>query len=184
MIQLTDDNLRDIKFDTLLEINLPCWIAGGCILDILDNQTPSDIDIFFPSKNHKERAKNFIIKQGGKCTLTRPNGYKILYNDIFYDFIFNGSTTPEETIEMFDYTVCGIAIDKSKKIYTLPQFEQHWKNKILYYTGNDTTPSKHSSNKAKRLLRYLQKGYWLTNSMLIKWLNQAIQDQIEKSQKR
>ena len=173
MIQLSKQQLIDINFDILSVFDSYCWIAGGCILDAIDGVPSNDIDIFFESEEKKIKAATCF--KGAKLKATFPNGYRFLYNRVIYDIIYMGDT-PSDVINNFDYTVCGIAIDKHKKIYTVPDFEKHWKTKELHYTGNDQTPGKHAANKSKRLLRYLEKGYKMSDIMLKKWLNQAIDD--------
>lgn len=180
---LSQQILDAINFKVLDTFNSYCWIAGGAISDSLFGIKPNDIDIFFPSIQEKYQAKDLLISKGAELLDSKPNGFRVMYNDIKFDIIHLGET-PLETIKSFDYSICGIAIDNRKEIFTLPNYEYDLYSKHLIYLNNDATPGKHPVNKADRLLRYLNKGYTISNENLKNWLNQLINDQKERVQKK
>ncbi len=81
---------------------------------------------------------------------------------------------PQSTIEQFDYTCCAVAVDKNKKFTYHKDYFNHLESKELHYIGNH--PNKFYLNKAKRLLRLLDKGFTLDQENMEKWLNTLIKD--------
>lgn len=172
-MDLTDANLKKIKFDVLSEFNSDCWIAGGAITDFLLGQRIKDIDIFFPSDKDKIKAKNKLINMGAKFMYEYPLGLAVKYKGMSYDLVHLGAT-PQETIDQFDYTCCAIAVDKNKKFTYHDDYFEHIERKELHYIGNH--PNRFYVNKAKRMLRYFDKGFNIDNENLETWLYTLIKD--------
>jgi hypothetical protein len=172
-MNLTDENLKKIKFNILSEFNSDCWIAGGAITDFLLGRKIRDIDIFFPSEKDMGKAKNKVLSMGGKLSYEYTQGFNMKYKGCFYDLGYLGSS-PKETIDKFDYTVCCISVDKNKKFLYHDEYFDHLDKMELHYLGNH--PNKFYLNKAKRMLRYLDKGFSINQEQTEKWLNMLIKD--------
>lgn len=179
---IPDYILNKINFSILDMFDSYCWIAGGAISDALMSRYINDIDIFFPTVREKDIAKDTVLANGGTLIDTKPNGHRMILNDQKIDIIHIGRN-PLETILSFDYSICCIAIDKNKQVYKLPNYDNDLKERRLTYMNNDATPGKHPVNKADRLLRYLKKGYTISNTELKNWLDQLIKDQEERVRK-
>ena len=176
----TEQNLKKIKFEMLSEFNADCWIAGGAITDLYLGRKIRDIDIFFGSNSEVVKAKNKLISIGGKLIFEYPQGFNVKYKGMNYDLAHIGANV-HETIENFDYTVCAIAVGKDKKFIYHKDYFDHLEKMELHYAGNH--PNKFYVNKAKRLLRYMDKGFSLDEENLEKWLNTLIKDH-KKPQRR
>ena len=167
--------LDNINFDILQYFDSYCWIAGGALTSVLMDETPKDIDIYFPSEADKIRAAAKILDAGGVFCVNYPNCIRVEYKSLIYDLVYLKPTV-EETISSFDFTICGIAIDKFKKIFTVKNFEKDFKEKQLYHDGPDITLNKNAVNKCVRLLRYINKGFTINDKSLKMFLEQAIKD--------
>ena len=172
-MDLSEENLYKLEFHLLSKFKSNCWIAGGAVTDCLLDRPSRDIDIFFPSEETKQAAKEIMVKEGAKIVHEYPIGIKMQKGDHLYDLMHLGST-PEECIEQFDYTACAIAIDKRKNVCYHKEYFNHVTEMELHYIGN--YPSKHYTNKAKRLKKYLRKGFVINESNLGTWLDKLIND--------
>ena len=172
-MNLTEENLKKIKFEILSQFHSDCWIAGGAITDFILGRKIRDIDVFFPSEKDMNKAKNKLISIGGKLVYEYTQGINMKYKGMHYDL---GHLAPsaQETINQFDYTACSICVGKDKKFLYHEDYFNHLENKELHYIGNH--PNKFYLNKAKRMLRYLDKGFTLNQDNLEKWLNTLIKD--------
>jgi hypothetical protein len=172
-MNLTEENLKKIKFDILSEFHSDCWIAGGAITDCFLGRQIRDVDVFFPTDKSRIKGKNKLLHKGGKLIYEYPAGFNMKYRGKYYDLCYLAAT-PKETIELFDYTVCAIAVDKNKEFFYDKDYFEHLGNMELHYLGKH--PNKFYTNKAKRLLRYLGKGFTLDEKNLKKWLDMLIGD--------
>ena len=176
-MSLNEENLKKIQFHFLSRFNSYCWISGGSILDALDDREPRDIDIYFSSQRDQEKAVSKAKVQGAKIIQQYPLGTKIEWDGIEIDLAFCGKD-PEDVFDKCDYTVMCIAIDKNGKFFHHPDFFEHWGERKLYYTGiAQSKGSGHFLNKAKRLNKYLKKGYSMNGENLEFWLELLIFDQ-------
>lgn len=133
-----------------------CWVAGGAIADIIMDKPINDIDIYFESKRDRLIAVERFTKLG--CTYVKKLrlGGKFLLKKQEFDLLHLG-ITPEETIGNFDYTICCVAFDSEGELHCHPKFWEDIEERRLVYTGNNTTHK--NCNKAKRLVKYLNKGF-------------------------
>ena len=163
------------RFDTTLnQFESYCWIAGGAVLSHLMQTPAKDLDIFFSTEANRQNAADRLIRKGGVLIKKLRLGDSIEFEGCVYDLLHKG-TTPQETIECFDYTVCGIAIDLLGKTYKHPDFDEHFQNKKLVYTGGyDKWFSGALNNvnlnvlKAKRIVSYMRKGFDIDNENIKK----------------
>ena len=173
------------------------WVAGGAIRDYLvtGGTTPKDLDIFFPNEKERDKAINYLnwkefkrLKQlprekGITFDLTTegvPEDYHNLAQGCKYNYHSmdigcwdgksgepNYSSTPQECIDWFDFTVEMGALDSEGNTFFASGYEHDIKNKILirnsmrhgYPRGNN-----------RRLLKYIREGFTIDNENLLKWL--------------
>ena len=155
-MNLTDENLKKIKFEILSNFSGDCWIAGGAITDFILGRKIKDIDVFFPSEKDALKAKNKLVSIGGRMTYEYPQGFNVKYKGGNYDLAYIGSTP------------------QNKKFTHHKDYFNHLESMELHYIGNH--PNKFYLNKAKRILRYFDKGFSLDQDNLEKWLNTLIKD--------
>ena len=168
-------NLEKIKFSTIQKFGY-CWIAGGAIADFFLDKKPYDIDVYFPSEKARNKAINVLKNLKAKVIWEYPLGTKVLYRGMRYDLMYL-KPTPEECFEEFDYTVCCAAIDNKEKFFSHPDFFDHLEKKELHYlAGAQAKGANHPINKAKRLQKYLKKGYFIDQDNLKFWINKMIKD--------
>ncbi len=172
-MNLTEENLKKIKFEILSEFHSDCWIAGGAITDFMLGRKIRGIDIFFPSDKARIKARNKLTNVGAKFIFEYPSGFRMKYRGMNYDLVYLGAT-PQETIDQFDYTCCAIAVGKDKKFTYHEDYFTHLEKMEIHYIGNH--PNKFYTNKVKRLLKYLNKGFTLDQENLEKWLNTVLKD--------
>ena len=137
MIELSQDHLDKINFKILDEFDCYCWIAGGALTSVLMDEIPKDIDIYFPSEADKIRAAAKILDAGGVFCVNYPNGIRVKYKSLIYDLVYLKPTV-EETISSFDFTICGIAIDKFKKMMETIKFHPVF-TALLPWRNHDRT---------------------------------------------
>lgn len=142
-----------------------CWVAGGALRDyFIDGHCDNskDIDVFFQYSGEYREAR---------ARLRELKAKEIFINDYVSNFSFNGHTIqligahqfkgPQETIDKFDFTVCGAAVDKDRT-YFLPTFFDDLKEKNLSF---HKLPYPIST--LKRLPRYIRKGFAISNRDLL-----------------
>lgn len=128
-------------------------LAGGWLVNVLNNTPPKDVDIFILSNNNNEQ---YLID--GAERVDTPN-YKNLskitaiYNKDNVQIIFTTYITRKELIDGFDFEHCKISYQKGL-LYINHQTYLAAKNKILI-------PSKTNPPTQKRIDRFLSRGYTL-----------------------
>ena len=123
------------------------------------------------------RISNKLKNLKAKVIREYPLGTKMFYRGMKYDLIYL-KPTPEECFEDFDYTVCCAAIDKDQKFYSHPDFFDHLEKRELHYLGKSQSKgASHPINKARRLQKYIKKGYSIDTDNLSFWLDTTIKDQ-------
>jgi hypothetical protein len=168
------ENLKKVGFPILKGFSSNCWIAGGAISDFFLGRDIQDLDIFFPNEESRQAAVDKFISIGAELIDTYPLGQKFKLKGKIYDLVHLGNS-PEQTISRFDYSICCATIDKSRNFYCHENYFEHIENKEIHYIGNH--PNINFKNKSKRLQGYLNKGYKMTKSQLLHWLDRLIKDQ-------
>lgn len=109
---------NSIILKELTKNEIKCWIAGGSVRDyflgIVD--TNVDYDLFFPTLEDYEKAKNHMVNNQGKIVWDSDNGTKIKYKKKTFDLVKLTCKSPADTIDKFDFTVSMFAVD-SKRVY-------------------------------------------------------------------
>ena len=177
------ENLDKLNFSILKNFSY-CWIAGGALANTILDEKIEDIDIFFPNEKTRQEAIKKIIYMGAKKIETHPYCDKFDLNGRIYDLIHAGRT-PEETISSFDWTACCSALDSKGNFYCHEKFFDHIGTKMLYFMGNCSSPHQLTfKNKAKRLSKYIKKGYQIEKEVLQDWLSRVISDHNKLKNKR
>jgi len=176
-MNISEQNLKKIHFHLLKEFKSYCWISGGAILDAFEGRTPRDVDIYFSSERDRDNAIKSLERKGSKILQVYPLGAKMRYEGIEIDLAYCGET-PDKVFDRYDFTVCCVAIDKNGKFFFHADFFEHLGEKKLYYSGE--APSKgtlHFTSKAKRLKKYLKKGFSINEENLEFWLERVLDEQ-------
>jgi len=149
-----------------LELNLldeTTWLAGGAIRDALNgNYEVSDYDMFFSNKLSSERVALCLEDDYGfECVFKCPNGelttfkkdgVKIqLVTKLYYDNM-------ENVIDTFDITACRHITDGKIIVTKYSSIRDTFKKRINLHVIH------YPSATMKRIQKYIQKGFVLTNS--------------------
>jgi len=176
-MNLSKENLDKINFSILREFKSTCWISGGSVASIILDEKIDDVDIFFPNEETLKRGEKKMLQMGAERIDSYTLGQKFKLNGKIYDLIHAGRT-PEETVSNSDWTACCAAIDKKGYFYCHENFLEHAASKELHFIGNHPTNRELSfKSKTKRLIKYIEKGYKITEKGLLLWLSRIISDQ-------
>ena len=173
------------------------WVAGGAIRDyfVTGGATLKDIDIFFPNAKERDKAikylkwKQFKVMRelprdrGAVFNLTRgsvPDKYSHLAQGGKYNYHSmdigcwdgksgesNYSSTPQECIDWFDFSVEMGALDSEGNTFFASSYERDIKNKIL--TRNSMRQGYPRANNT-RFLKYVKQGFTIDQENLLLWL--------------
>jgi hypothetical protein len=101
-------------------LDVPFFIAGGCLLSTVKANSFYDIDVFFYNADDFNKVSNAISIYESirtKYTITTSeNSFAIQYINLHYGEI-------HEVLDTFDLTCCKIAIDSEKREYRSPDFD-------------------------------------------------------------
>jgi len=134
----------------------PIWIAGGSIVDSLNNIKFRDVDIYCINKDiydkiNKRLKNNFKKYETSYCT-----GYSI--NNIFIDIIYNENNSIEELFETFDFNCCKIALTLDEIITGDTNVLYQIENKILEVDMAHINKWI-NRNTCNRIKKYYNKGF-------------------------
>lgn len=162
-------------FEIFEGLDVYFWIAGGAIKDFFTGKNLKDYDFFFTSHEDRGMAQKRLLESGAQKVKDLPRGEKYIYKDNYYDMLcWSGSgeslanaKTPEEMIELFDFTIGMAALDNKGKFVCHSDFENHIKSKSLVRNRiRDRQPRVNN----KRLLKYMRDGFTIDSENLLKWL--------------
>lgn len=167
--QVINESVLDkIHFEFVQALPLYCWVAGGSIIDSIIGKEINDIDIFFASEQDKFEAVKHVLKNEGQMIKTWDRGVKVNIKNFCCDFIsYKNINTPKECVESFDFTVCGVAVDKNREVFYSDHFLSDYNKRLLRYTGNHITLPR---NKAARALKYTNKGFSFSAETQKEWI--------------
>ena len=167
--QIINESVLDkIHFEFVQALPLYCWVAGGSIIDSMIGKEINDVDIFFASEQDKFETVKHVLKNEGQIIKTWDKGVKINIKNFCCDFIsYENVKTPKECVESFDFTVCGVAVDKNGEIFYSDNFLNDYNNKLLRHTGTHLPLAR---NKAARALKYVNKGFSFDEETQKAWI--------------
>jgi hypothetical protein len=98
------------------------FIAGGCFKNIFNNEKVKDIDIFFKNQNEWKSAVAYYDKLCGEKNdgdvyrfyyeNKKVKAYKNIITGIVIELCCNAFGSPEEILNMFDFTITKFAYAK------------------------------------------------------------------------
>ena len=156
-----------------LIVNHPI-IAGGAIRSVFTNEQIKDYDFYFKSDDHFIQVVKYfdyiLERYKDKCSMIVDTLNSITYS-IFGNTIQLVKKYTDLTIigklNKFDFTVCQGAFDCSTKEFTYSKnFIIHNAKRRLVYTQNTDYPL----STVIRVLKYLNKGYNISNTEYLKIL--------------
>lgn len=138
----------------LKEAGIKCWLAGGAIRDyFMGVPVNTDYDIFFPSEMEYEKCKTFFKTKNADIKWESDNGMKVGYNSKTFDLVKKFFSTPQETIDNFDFTASMLAVDSEKVYYGESTFIDLAKRQLML----NKIPFPAST--LSRAFRYYKKGF-------------------------
>jgi len=130
---------------------LDCW---GAVRDYFMGKFRSlDYDIFFPNEEEYEKVKQWLIDGDGEIKWDSDYGTKIIYGGHTFDLVKKFWSTPQETIEGFDFTVSMFAVDQSNVYHGESTFIDLSRRQLMF---NKIT---YPGSSMKRAFRYYEKGF-------------------------
>lgn len=145
----TPQNMMDFIEKNITK-NVPFVLAGGAIPDIINNQKPKDLDIFFGKEEHLQEVNN-SLSQDFQLSIETDNA--ISYNHISgitVQLIKKHFGTGLDITSNFDLTCSMRWIDSnSNTIHENPMY------------SNKITIKKYHADTLNRVIKYLRKGYEL-----------------------
>ncbi len=157
----------DLILGELQNNSIKCWIAGGAVRDFfMDRKAQSDYDIFFPNETELEKAKKYFINNGAEVKWESENGIKLIYNKNIFDLVKIYYSTPEKTIQSFDFTVSMFAVD-NKKVYCGEYSFEDLDERVLMI--NKIT---YPESSLKRAFRYYKRGFTMPVNEISKLYNE------------
>lgn len=145
---------NELILDELKQADIKCWLAGGALRDyFMGVAVKTDYDIFFPNDIEYEKARTYFKEKNAEIKWESDNGMKVKHNDKTYDLVKKFFSSPQETIEAFDFTVSMLAVDNEKVYHGETTFidlakKQLMINKITY-----------PASTLSRAFRYYKKGF-------------------------
>lgn len=147
-----------IILDELNKYGIEAWVAGGSIRAFFESELKSkiDIDVFFPDTDrYVEAIAKFChlpkLRETKNSTTYKFKGRPIDFVGPPYIF-----SSPTETIQNFDFTVCAAATD-GEKLYVHDMFFEDLKNRHLRVVK--LKDNLEDIVVMRRLQKYIHKGY-------------------------
>lgn len=137
----------------LKEAGINCWIAGGAIRDYFSSSKVTDYDLFFPNQTEYDKAKAYFTSKDAEVKWESDNGMKVRYNGKTFDLVKKFFSSPEESIQNFDFTVCMLAVDTEKVYHGETTFIDLSKRQLML----NKLPFPAST--LSRAFKYYKKGY-------------------------
>ncbi|MFZ5955799.1 MAG: hypothetical protein ACOYT4_05220 [Nanoarchaeota archaeon] len=170
MIQQFQNCIKFFSDLILAELPAVCWIAGGALRDYFTiGRCSSDIDIFFPSEKEFKKAIKFFKIQNILPTFSNERVTNYIWKKNKIQLVSaHYFSSPEETIEKFDFTVVCCAVDKENVSHHETFFMDLAKRRLVI----NSLPYPLST--LQRLQKYIKKGYTICNGGLLE-IAKAIQ---------
>ena len=160
----------------LKEANIRCWLAGGALRDyFMGVPVNTDYDIFFPDAANYTLAAEYFKKKGCEVVWESDNGMKVGYSGKKYDLIKKYFSSPQQTIDAFDFTVSMFAVDLERVYFGKTSFIDLAKRQLM--VNKITYPASSIS----RAFRYYTKGFKMCKGEMKK-LCEAMQNEPKKEQ--
>ncbi len=165
-------------FDKLIISDMPkdieFWIAGGSVADAFTKgKVNGDIDMYFPNQENFDKALKYFSEKG-EIVYDEENSVKIKTSNFEVDLVKNFSPSKESTVADFDYTVCTGIVDRDG-VYFTKEFMYALKNKKLQ-VNSLINPI----GAVKRIKKYAQRGYDLSNVELQKIVNKIAMTDVDE----
>jgi hypothetical protein len=145
---------KKMILDELKSENIICWVAGGSLRDyFIGSPTKTDHDLFFPSQTEYDKAKSYFISKNVEIKWESENGMKVVYNNRIYDLIKKFYSSPIDTINAFDFTICMLAVDDINVYHGETTFIDLAKHQLMI---NKIT---YPASTLSRAFRYYRKGF-------------------------
>lgn len=162
---------KNLILDELHKEGVKAWIAGGSLRDyFMGVPIKTDYDIFFPSAEMYSKAASHLKGKGAVVKWESGNGMKVLYNGKVFDLIKKYFSSPQATIDAFDFTASMIAVDRDSVYHGETTFIDIAKKQLMI--NKITFPASSLS----RAFRYHKKGFSICLGE-IKKLYDAIQSE-------
>lgn len=153
------------------------FIAGGAVTSVFTNSNINDVDIYFATREDFETAVFQAYEDGLWCVASSKRS--VTFSDqgrVVQLMHFEFFPTPADVFDAFDFTINMGAYDLSKAEFVLhDDFLKHNSQRFLRFHPGTRYPLA----SAARVLKYLQRGYTLSKSDMLKIVLASRKTQIE-----
>ena len=165
-----EENLELLNEDVLALVGNGVVLAGGALRTLVDcSEEIQDYDLFFLDQSKIEATKKYLVSKGYKNIFTCPKGELFTYynepGDIKVQLINKRNYLDcNDLINSFDITACCCAYD-GNTFYKHDRFVFYVLNKRL-----NINVVEYPVASMKRIAKYINKGYVLTNEAAEKFV--------------
>ena len=143
-----------IILNELKERKITAWVAGGVLRDYFaGSRISSDYDLFFPDQDNYDKTMAYFTERGAEIIWDSHNGAKLKHDGKTFDLIKKFFSSPQDTINQFDFTVCMFAVDYDRVYYGETAFMDLAKKQLMI---NKIT---YPASTISRAFRYYTKGF-------------------------
>lgn len=165
----TTENFRQLNWISNIIAKFDgAFAAGGCFKNILNGEKAKDIDIFFPDKEHFEKAVIKANKEEYHFLYRNDNVCCFLFNNVKLELNQKIFGTPEYILSQFDFTITKFALYKER----IQEDDEnwHWIDKVMFHEDyfehlffkrlvtDDKIPYPESTY--ERMIKYMRYGYF------------------------
>lgn len=153
------------------------FIAGGAITSVFTNTKINDIDIYYTDKASFELAVFRAYEDGLWCVASSKRSVTFSDQGLIVQLMhFDFFPRPADIFDAFDFTINMGAYDLAKKEFVLhDDFLKHNSQRFLRFHPGTRYPLA----SATRVLKYLQRGYTIGKSDMLKIVLASRKTQID-----
>lgn len=142
------------------------YIAGGAVTSVFTNEKINDVDIYYPDRATFELAVFQAYEDGLWCVASSARSVTFSDNGRIVQMMhFDFFPTPADIFDAFDFTINMGAYDIAKKEFVLhDDFLRHNSQRFLRFHPGTRYPLA----SATRVLKYMQRGYTIGKSDMLK----------------
>jgi hypothetical protein len=166
MIRDVRENYPQLGMLNIYIENIEGFIAGGCFRSVFEGGVPKDVDVFFRNSGDFVRAVEFYEKRGKWKKIYENESATGFYRKDFWrvDLVRSVFGTPEEVLNLFDFSIAKFAMDKDGGIIYA---DTYWRDLYLKRLVCDSGIPKPAGT-FNRTQKYAAYGYFMCRETKLK----------------
>jgi len=150
------------------------FICGGFIRSYYLGERPSDMDIYFQSKETEQHTIEILTKFYGKPSFETDRAATFINKGKMIQAIKILHGSHIEILKEFDFTICKAILNYYDRIlYLDDNFFEHLASRILIFTG-----SKYPISSLSRAFKFVKRGFHICDGCILD-IVKAISDQVD-----